>query len=302
MNNNATSQEWSHLEPWLISAITVDGLVISMNIIQLGLLLRNWRILDRTEHLLLSLCISDLIAGIVFFGLDTHSLKYYLVHGKINLTKTEAVVLECLMVFFILTSNFHIISLAIERLVAVSFPMNYAIFTTLRCKTFTICLVWTLAVLVSPAITLVSKIYYDQKVENVGGKLIMGGVLLTACLTVFSIYMILVVALIRREQQMKEIIPEELHRQLRDRKTTIICLLFGFGFVVCVLPHTIGFFSQNLYHDSSSLLLASNHFINPLIYFAKAYVQRRRTMSSNSQSRLIPRDRTFLTEMNGSDS
>lgn len=71
--SNATSQEMTNLEPWLISAIIVDGLVISMNIIQLGLLLRNWRILDRTEHLLLSLCISDLISGIVLFGLDTHS-------------------------------------------------------------------------------------------------------------------------------------------------------------------------------------------------------------------------------------
>ena len=290
-----------NFEPWLISAIIVDGLVISMNIIQLGLLLRNWRILDRTEHLLLSLCISDLISGIVLFGLDTHSLKYYLENGKINLTRTESFVLECFIIFFILCSNFHIISLAIERLVAVSFPMNYAIFTTLRCKTFTICLVWTLAVLISPAVILLNKLYYDRKSENVQAKLIMGGVLLTACVTVFSIYMILVVALIRREQQMKEIIPEELHRQLRDRKTTMICLLFGFSFVVCVLPHTLGFFSENLYHNSSSLLLASNHFINPMIYFAKAYVQRKRTMSSNSQSRLIPRDRTFLTEVNGSD-
>lgn len=300
--SNATSQEMTNLEPWLISAIIVDGLVISMNIIQLGLLLRNWRILDRTEHLLLSLCISDLISGIVLFGLDTHSLKYFIVHGEINLTRTESFVLECFIIFFILSSNFHIISLAIERLVAVSFPMNYAIFTTLRCKTFTICLVWTLGVLISPAVILFNKLYYDKKTENKQGKLIMGGVLLTACVTVFSSYMILVVALIRREQQMKEIIPEELHRQLRDRKTTMICLLFGFSFVVCVLPHTLGFFSENIYHNSSSFLLTSNHFINPLIYFAKAYVQRRRTMSSNSQNRLIPRDRTFLTEVNGSDS
>jgi len=300
--HNNTNEEMLNLQPWFVSAIIVDGLVISMNIIQLALLLKKWSHLDRTEHLLVSLCISDLICGITMFGQDAFYLKEFLDEGKINPTDLENMILDCLLMFFVLVSNFHIVALAIERLVAVSFPMNYNMFTTLKCKTFTICLVWTLSVLVAPTVTVVQKIENDEHKGNYKGQRIIGGVLLVACITVFSIYMILVFALWRREQKMKELIPEELHRQLRDRKTTMICLLFGVAFLVCILPYTISLLDNKLYHYSFNLLVTSNQFLNPMIYFFKLYAERRRSMSAASQSRLLPRDRTFLTEANGETS
>ena len=265
-------------EAWLIAAMVVDGIVISTNIIELALLLKKWHQLDRIEHLLFSLCISDLMAGIVTFIQDSIQLGNMLSIGAVSMTTTIAMIFDSFFFFFVLVSNFHIIAIAIERLVAVKFPMKYSVFTTFKCKTLTICLVWTLAVLFAPTITVMTELFRDIDLY------ISGGILLTACVLVFTIYMYLVHALISRERLMRELVPEEMRKQMRDRRTTCFCLLIGFSFVICILPFTIGSLNRELFHYSSSLLLTLNHVINPLIYFAKRIVEEKRRRAGSSIS------------------
>ena len=272
-------------EPWLIGAIAIDGAVISANIVELTLLLKKWHKLDRIEHLLVSLCISDLVAGIVTFAQDAIQLRNIIEYGMVRMTSTVGMIFDCFFFFFVLVSNFHIISIAIERLVAVKFPMKYSIFSTFKCKSLTICLVWTLAVLFAPTITVVSKLFYDQR--KLVDHYMSAGILLTACILVFTIYMILVFALVDRERKLQELIPEEMRRQMRDRRTTCFCLLIGFSFVICVLPFTIGLMDKKLYHNSSNLLLSANHLVNPLIYFTKSIFEARRRRASSSTSHLL---------------
>ena len=58
------------MESWLIACIILDVGVIIANSIQQIIICRKWKMLDRIEHLLLSLSISDLLSGIATLSID----------------------------------------------------------------------------------------------------------------------------------------------------------------------------------------------------------------------------------------
>lgn len=269
---------------WIIGAIVIDGLVISANIIELSLLLRKWNRLDRIEHLLLSLCISDLIAGISAFTQDGMQLKEVLENCIASMTAIESMIFDCFFFFVLFSSNFHVAAIAIERLVAVLLPLRYFIFTTSKCKTFTLCLVWTSAITLAPVMTVLQNILAPKHAQNFSASF-----LICSCSIIFLAYMTLVCALIKRERTMIDLIPQEMRKNMKDRRTTLFCLLLGISFVVCVFPFSLELLKQTLYHDSWNLLITANHLINPCVYFAKSYADNTRRRHAGSATRLLSR-------------
>ncbi|XP_066915102.1 adenosine receptor A3-like [Clytia hemisphaerica] len=264
---------------WMVAAVVVDGFVMALNIIELMLLLRRWKRLDRIEHILFSLCVADLICGIAMFGQDTYQLRAIALNLPLDITTTESLILECLIIFFILVSHFHVTAVAIERIFAVSMPMRYTVFTTNSCKILTISLVWVIALIIAPILTSTSKAYQS-------GQYVLASAIIICCTLVFFSYMALVVLLIRRERTMRSLLEPEFKRQLRDRRTTIFCLVFGFSFLICMLPYAIGLLQQSLFHETQILLLTAYHLVNPIVYFVKYYFNgrgRSNTITSNSK-------------------
>ncbi|XP_047146645.1 uncharacterized protein LOC124819244 [Hydra vulgaris] len=269
-------------KPWMFASIGLDVIVILANAFELILLLKNWRRLDRIEYLLFSLSVSDFIEGTIMLISDVTQVR----KEAPKMDDPEALVTETLFLFFIIVSNFHVISIAIERLVAVVLPMKYSIFTTAKCKTFTISFVWTAAIL----ITTIIGIFIGKSKKTQSAYFYFSSVLIFACVSVFMIYFFLACALFAREKRLAQLLPEEMRKQLRDRKTTMFCLLIGCCFLICHLPITLGYLQDTLSHPISSLLVTLNHFLNPFIYFAKSYYAKRERSNSEARIRLISRE------------
>ena len=299
MNNNTTgccvptpTKPCPDPTVWIIASIVLDGAVIATNIIEFRLLIGKWKKLDRIEHLLFSLCIADLLAGVSAFTQDTYQLKLFVELGCINMSANAARVMDCLFIFSVLVSIFHVTAIAVERLVAVYYPVKYTIFTTFKCKAITIVTVWMSSMVIAPAFTAMQWMTIDMPKLHY----IRFAIFLTCTVVVFVAYMLLVLALVRREIMLKDMIPKEIRKYTRDRRTTVVCLLIGFSFVVCFLPYTLSAYDpQNLYHDVMNLLLTISHILNPLIYFAKTMNEARRSRSGSTGSIL-------LSHSNGSNS
>ena len=280
---------------WIIFAVIIDSLVMLANIIELILLLRKWKCLDRIEHILFSLCVADLICGLVMFGQDVYQLRLVVLNIGQIMDTVEALVLDSLVMFFILVSHFHVSAIAIERIVAVSMPLKYSIFTTYKCKVLTITSVWLLSLIFAPVLTTTLR-------HSHVGQHVVAGAITGCCSLVFLSYMALTGLLIRRERAMRELLEPEIKRQMRDRQTTVFCLVFGLSFLVCTLPYAIGLIETKLFHPFQILLLTAYHLVNPLVFFVKYYTNggrlsrdrgRARTMTNNSASHLIARSPRF---------
>lgn len=279
---------------WIVVAVVIDGLVISANIVEIMLLLKRWKRLDRIEHILFSLCVADLTCGLFMFGQDAYQLSLIATKSQSNMTSTTALALDCMIGFFILVSHFHVSAIALERIVAVSKPLKYSVFTTQRCKVLTISLVWVLALLIAPILTLAQN--FSNK--DMAGQHVLAGTIAAACALVFISYISLTYLLIKRERVMKELMQPEQKKQLRDRQATSFCLLFGFAFLICMMPYAVGLFVVDLFHPIQIILLTAYHFVNPLVYFVKYYYNERaraNTIMGNSASHLLTRSPRSVT-------
>ena len=107
---------------------------------------------------------------------------------------------------------------------------------------------------------------------------IVGVIFLVACAVVFITYLILVCVLMLQQRNFPRLQGKEAARSptKRRHRNTLICLLLGCSFVVCVLPFGMGAVDEELNKSFASPLLTLNHIFNPLVYFVKYFADRRR--------------------------
>lgn len=274
------------IKDWLIISLVFDFIVVVVNLIELKILVSKWSKLERIEHILLSLCISDLFSGMFMLVQDSQIMHQVMKHNMHNNSRIESLVLDSLFIFTVLSTVLHVTVISIERLVAVAFPIKYNSFTTLGCKIFSLLFMWLAPLLLAPLFTYLQVYGIDQKYKY--GNIIRPTILFVCCFIVFFGYMFLVIALLRRDWRLKQMIPREVRKATRDRRTTLICLFIGLAFVCCVIPYALGNVSIELYNPFFNLLITLNHGINPLLYFLKAWLDKRRRGPSHSSSPNIP--------------
>ena len=170
--------------------------------------------------------------------------------------------------FSVFASVFHVIAVAIERLFAIQFPRQYYRFTTFRFKSTTICLIWIIALLLTPTFSAVPGLSVEVKV----GALIHAITLTTSVVVVFFIYLFISYLLFRQRKTMRHDLNSEIGLQDEKlKRLTILCLFIGMSFVVCVLPITLSYYHTDLYHHMANLMVTLNSLINPCVYFVKLY-------------------------------
>ena len=142
---------------WFISVIFLDVGVILANICEHCLIINRWKYLDRIEHILLSLSVSDLMLGSACLIVDSWHLHFAVAHNETeqcNVTSNASRIwgdnngtLDCdemhgmdnpyrlmnsifdtLFLFTVFASALHVMAVAIERIYAVRFPHKYHIF------------------------------------------------------------------------------------------------------------------------------------------------------------------------------
>lgn len=269
---------------WFVPTIILDILVIVANFIQQVIIFRKWSSIDRIDHLLLSLSISDLISGIVMLLTDSFFLDVYL-KGKLDdeLTPFGQVIDRCfdaVFVFTIFASICHVISVAVERLYAIKFPRKYYIFTTFKVKCGTIALVWTISLTLTVLFSVLS--IFTEEPEL--GSYIRGVVFAGSAALVFVTYVYIAHLLWEQRHKNKLSFSNET-QDCRLKRLTVLCLFIGISFVACVLPITIGYLNPEMYHHSSNMLITLNALVNPCIYFMKVFYESRTRRNMNNRHR-----------------
>ena len=261
---------------WIIACMVLDVAVIMANISEQYIIIKNWAQIDCIEYLLLSLSISDLISGITTLSIDSWYLA--LRTGALNMTitikhqKTLSKLFDSIFLFTVLTSVFHIISLAIERLYAIKRPKEYYILQTGKFKSLTVGVIWLISLGLTALFSVPPVFSLHYKICSY----VYAAILATACIIVLVIYLSIAYLLIKMRSSTEQEFgsPEDVRKDRLKKKVTIISLFLGISFVACVLPITFGYFSADLYHEFSNMMITLNSLINPCIYFAKVYMTR----------------------------
>ena len=257
------------IKGWLITGIVVDFAVIVANLAEQCVMRRNWGILDRVDHFLFSLSLSDLVTGFCTISVDGWFLYHFAKQGADPtpdpfLTK----VFDAAFLFSVFASIFHVTAIAIERLMCVRFPKRSHYFTSTRSKAIMLSIIWALSLLLSVAFALMQAFALD----HIFGKYARCSIFLAAILVVTGTYIALVFYLrdIRKQISNGEKLSLAEEDQLQKvRRTTIVCVLIGFSFVACVLPITLGYLSDKLYHPVVNILITFNSLVNPTIYLGR---------------------------------
>ena len=272
---------------WIVSCLVLDIAVIVANITEQFLIIRKWAHLDRIDHILLSLSISDLISGIATLGIDSFFLA--LKTGAIKVTGQESAILvtifESIFLFSVFASIFHIVAVAIERLFAVKFPTKYYIFTTFKFKCATIIIIWTAALGLTPTFSVIPALAFKRI-----GSYIRAGVLVATVIFVFVVYVTVAYLILRqRTHNLEDFGYENKEQQRKLKRLTFICLFIAVSFVICVLPITLAYFNKKLNHAITGMMITFNSFTNPCIYFVKVYYDTRSRSNREHAQTLLER-------------
>ena len=79
--------------------------------------------------------------------------------------------MDCLTIVFVLLSTFHVMLIAVERLIAVAFPTKYCIVHSVSYKRITVSASWTSALLLAPGtyVVVVQVTGTDELMSTIGG-------------------------------------------------------------------------------------------------------------------------------------
>ena len=260
--------------PWMVACIIIDSAVILANFGEQLLIVRKWKNLDRIDYLLLSLSISDLTSGIASLGIDAWYLS-----GELTLTIVPRIsheivtkIFDSVFLFSVFASTFHVIAVAIERFYAIKYPRKYYIFTTFKIKFGTIAGIWLISLILTPTFSVLSVFTPDTKI----------GVYIRACVFALSAFLVMIIylyisilLLLQRKSLIQDFSPECNVQQDRLKRMTMFCTFIGISFVVCLMPVTVSYFDEDLFHPFGNLAITLNSLINPCIYFAKVIYESR---------------------------
>ncbi|EDO45964.1 predicted protein [Nematostella vectensis] len=148
-SNNSSSPplfQYSDLElvGWCSAYGILAALIISGNLIAIAVLTRKRMLSKRTSYFLLSLAVADMLVGCV-----SRSLKVlYLISGIFLKPSTLTSILRSSDVFCSLASTFTLTIIALERVFAITFPLQHRV-TTKRVYHVLVFSVWVLSAVLS---------------------------------------------------------------------------------------------------------------------------------------------------------
>ena len=214
------------------------------------------------EVLLISLSVSD-----AFFGLtNLVFMLIQLVSGHIFVT-----VIRSFYMFFFLLSVIHLITLALDRWVAVTFPLKHKIYWEIRHAKKLIAFLWILVALISVMI------FFDlnQHIAETGVRPwvipVVSTIIIATDATLVILYS-LVFYQISKQERNKARINQSSDKKTQQRKLKsafLLCVLTTLTFILCTLRFTIQLVGDTSKWPDvySSMLIVTNSFWNSFIYF-----------------------------------
>ena len=256
--------------------VTICFIAIILNLIELALITRK-KIIKPFERILLSLSVADILVSALYCFREF----YELVTNQPLYNPVTANLIEFpLEVFAIMTSTTNVLILGIDRLLAVKYPLQHAVWTTKAKTCLLIASAWVASIILS-LLSNVNGLAGDESVN--AGKTsanIFSGLLFTSVVGIAILYALIVQTVIKRNKAMRQA-NGSTGMQNNEVVITITCVLVVAVFAVCSIPYAIDIIISN----SPSLPIKTflvNTILDPLIYFFKGYVQNKiRTKERN---------------------
>ena len=251
-----------------------------LNFAEIILILKMKRRKKFYEIFLLSLSVSDLM-----FGLSNGFV--FILHAVWKCRSQD--VLEgayTAYVFFVLTSIFHLLFIALERLLAVARPIRYKTFFTREKAYLFTGSVWSLAILISVMISKFMKTLYSAPLTNSNSCItqvspVNGGscnppkyftdaqFTLPLAIIIADILIFIFYSLIIYYTSSKTI----KSNKTKDRKLPIICMAIAATFIFLTLPYVVTRLILGCTPFWANLTLRMNSGMNCIVYFFRGKLE-----------------------------
>ncbi len=239
------------------------------NLIQLVLICRDKNQKSSVFGLaLISLNIADLLSA--FFlcsdGIFSHLLLREIVDFK--LLASHKSLLAAALAFSLTSSFTHVVFIAVQRVVAVVYPLKVKkIFTKSRCH-FILVLLWVISV------SLAVFVYFHMKlgIQSLAGIGIVSGI------TLIIIYSVVCYKAKKRNILNDGNVEMQRRRRQQDKQILKYSVAITIVFVICNYPrsfHEFLTYPRNIY-IASVFLYCINPVLDPLLYFIYGYCRRKR--------------------------
>ena len=255
--------------------LVVLGLIISiLNFIEVVIIAR-LRKKKVYEMILLSLSVSDCM-----FGLSNVIVSSIVVSNSCQFEKlTESS--HALYLIFILASIFHLIFIALDKVVLVLKPLQHKVIFTKKKAYIAISVIWITTLVISISLYVGYKVkaenqnVINKETQTVENKSKFTGdmqLLLSVCIVHADALMVVcyssIIYLTRIKKKKVQSVSEASNR------LPIICLCIGATFVICTLPFAIAKFSLGRVVFWADVPLILNSGMNSIVYFFRAKVNK----------------------------
>ena len=258
---------------------SISVVVIAANSFEIAHIYKKKGSKNSYEVLLISLSVSDAFFGVtnfVFLLLKLTSLQAY-----------TRLIRFC-YVFSFLLSVLHLISLALDRLVAVTFPLKHKIYWQIKHAKKTIAFIWILVAVIT--IVIFHDLYTSAFTTRPSLMTTIFSILITADIILVTVYSLVFYQIFKQRRntvnisQTKHKNKKLQHRSLKN--TLLLCLLTALAFIFCTLRFTIQLLDDTQWPDVySTILVVANSFLNSFIYFFHGKIsevlKKKRSSSTN---------------------
>ena len=256
-------------------SIILGALIILLNVPEIVILCKKGRNRKHPEHIILSLAFSDNFVGIAFLTVGIMRILHkFNPHSSAVTTMTSET--RIVFVFTVMESVSHLIAIAGERLFAVMRPLRYRALVTYKRMVIIVILVWVFAIAVVLFSLLEWLVWKDIRFGTIFGSLI----IFTEVL-MLSVYGYLAYFLCKRFQRVSSDMDEstQINNYNDQKRDTILCIGIAAAFIICSFCAAISWLLPKRIYLLSIIgeyLLAANSVINPLLYFWKSFLSRKR--------------------------
>eukprot|EP00794_Sanderia_malayensis_P020208 gene20208-22184_t len=265
--------------------ISLSSLTLLLNLVEVVILARRHSSLKPYEKLLLSLAFSDLLVAIYVLNVKIYD---YLIDHEYLLKETFAIRL----VFSMFISISNSFAIAIDRLLAVKYPIKHRIWMTNRRMNVIIIILWLVCLIIMAIESVIivfcpdMRNYYTYRLSVC---LLANGVLMTIFYTyIFKLSTSQPSGMYHaRATNGTNNRSGSFYRPWSDKEKRIFytCFLVTFSYVICSYPFSIEFLivkDADKVSLTTRLILFLNSAINPVIYFFKGYGERKKPTAANN--------------------
>ena len=264
--------------------LMVNGLIIAaLNVIESYFSITSGSRRKSHESLILSLSLSDCLVGFATFSSE---LIVILLHCHQVITSEEEEIFKIeegvkgFIWFSVYSSLFHIITITVDRGIAVIYPTQHKVWITPWRTKVCIIIAWLISlVMISVSAVVFYKASSDVRFNLKWIKICFAGLCLCIGFLVgLSYFFIIKRAIFDRKRSIKNLSgnTEEKRTTQKERRLLFISLSIVLSFVACMFPYSIEVAMLKEESYIAQFLLVSNSFLNSLTYFYGRYLDKKR--------------------------